>query len=77
MSKIRRPTVMIPMPAAYVRAVLRSIAPGVQTPYWSHALLGYIMETAPVSIVVAYMHGLHKDIRMRALRKKEREAKKA
>jgi len=76
MSKIRRPTMMIPMPAAFVRTVLRSIAPGIQTPYWSHALLGYVMENVPVAIVEAYEHALHKDIRRRALRKKEREAKK-
>ncbi|KAI0064850.1 3-ketoacyl-CoA reductase [Artomyces pyxidatus] len=76
MSKIRRASAMVPTPAAYVRSVLRKIAPGTQTPFWSHALLDYVMQIAPASIVQAYTHALHVDIRKRALRKKEREAKK-
>lgn len=68
---------MVPTPATYVRAVLKSIAPGNQTPYWSHKLLSYVMGLAPASVVMWYTHNLHKNIRKRALRKKEREAKKA
>lgn len=77
MSKIRRASAMVPTPASYVRSVLKSITPGNQTPYWSHSLLAYAMGLAPASIVLWYTHALHKDIRKRALRKKEREAKKA
>ena len=77
MSKIRRPSLLIPLPNAYVRAVLRGIAPGTQIPYWSHALLGFVMRLAPAQVVLRYTHALHKDIRKRALKKKEREAKKA
>ncbi|KAI0045061.1 3-ketoacyl-CoA reductase [Auriscalpium vulgare] len=76
MSKIRRASALVPAPAAYVRAVLRGVAPGAQTPYWSHALLDYVMDAAPARVVQAYTHGLHRDIRKRALRKKEREAKR-
>ncbi len=49
------------------------------TPYWSHALMdyvvsvfGYVSETAAIRVIL----GMHKDIRKRALRKKEREAGK-
>ena len=77
MSKIRRSSAMIPTPRAYVRSVLSGVAHGSKAPYWSHAVLAYVMDLVPEWVVVRYMHGLHKDIRKRALRKKEREAKKA
>jgi len=85
MSKIRRPTAMIPLPKAYVRSVLSRIGsncgalgrPFTSTPYWAHALydwaIGYanlLVPTVPLWI----NHKIHKDIRFRALRKKEREA---
>ena len=53
MSKIRRASALIPTPKAFVRSVLSKVAlpcgalwtkrPGVVTPYWSHALLDYVM----------------------------------
>ncbi|TFY82023.1 hypothetical protein EWM64_g1987 [Hericium alpestre] len=77
MSKIRRPSALIPLPRTYVRTVLSTIRPGNFAPYWSHSLLDYVMHSVPESLVVAYEHMLHKDIRKRALRKRERQAKKA
>ncbi|KAI0317034.1 3-ketoacyl-CoA reductase [Amylostereum chailletii] len=75
MSKIRRPSLMIPTPAAYVRSVLAKIAPGTQAPFWTHAALAHLMNAVSTGVVVSYMHALHRDIRKRALRKKERLAK--
>jgi len=75
MSKIRHASAMIPTPRTYVRAVLSSLAPGTRAPFWSHAALAYAMSLVPESIIVAYMHSLHRSIRTRALRKKERLAK--
>ncbi|KAL5531903.1 hypothetical protein ACEPAF_5466 [Sanghuangporus sanghuang] len=85
MSRIRRPTALIPMPNPYVSSVLKKIGlpcgalwtgrPSTSTPYWSHALLDYfinVIDSKPGFI--AYTLNLHKDIRRRALRKKEREA---
>ena len=56
MSKIRRASALIPTPKAFVRSVLSKLTlpcgalwtkrPGVATPYWSHALLDYIMVIA-------------------------------
>jgi 17beta-estradiol 17-dehydrogenase / very-long-chain 3-oxoacyl-CoA reductase len=75
MSKIRKASMMIPTPRAYVRAVLRNIVPGTRAPYWTHAVLARVMGAVPQSVVVSYVHALHRDIRKRALRKKERLAK--
>ncbi|KAG8717811.1 hypothetical protein FRC08_006600 [Ceratobasidium sp. 394] len=76
MSKIRRATAMIPLPFTYVRSVLSKI--GVQgdysTPYWSHGALAYIISFLPTAFVINYTLNLHKDIRRRALKKREREA---
>ncbi|KAI0743358.1 3-ketoacyl-CoA reductase [Daedaleopsis nitida] len=86
MSKIRRASALIPTPKAFVRSVLSKLTlpcgalwtkrPGVATPYWSHALLDYIMNVAGWHMQYArFTHALHKDIRRRAIRKMEREAK--
>ena len=86
LSKIRKSSLFIPAPGPYVRSVLSKIGlacgagysgrPNTTTPYWSHALLDYAIHfiNAP-SLFIRYTHNLHKDIRRRALRKQEREAK--
>jgi 17beta-estradiol 17-dehydrogenase / very-long-chain 3-oxoacyl-CoA reductase len=87
MSKIRRASALIPTPAAYVRACLARIGsaggaaytgrPSAATLYPTHALLDYALGVLSwKSVVIRYTHALHKDIRRRALRKAEREAKK-
>lgn len=76
MSKIRRSSLMIPTPRSYVKSVLGKVAPGSMSPFWTHAVLEYVMGLVPEGVVSWYMYGLHRDIRKRALRKKEREAKK-
>jgi 17beta-estradiol 17-dehydrogenase / very-long-chain 3-oxoacyl-CoA reductase len=88
MSKIRKPTALVPLPSAYVRSVLSRIGlqggargtgrPSALTPYPGHALIDWAMNSFLwKSALITYTHNLHKDIRKRALRKKEREAKKA
>ncbi|KAK7045687.1 hypothetical protein VNI00_007520 [Paramarasmius palmivorus] len=86
LSKIRKSSMMIPQPGPYVRSVLSKIGlpcgaaysgrPYSSTPYWSHALLNYLMTVVggPTRFI-DYTHNLHKDIRRRALRKLEREGK--
>ncbi|KAI5452748.1 hypothetical protein NCC49_000495 [Naganishia albida] len=84
MSKIRKSSALVPTPDAYVRATLDSIglSRGAQgrayesTPFWTHALMDYVVGFVPESIAIWYNLRLHKDIRKRALRKQEREAKK-
>jgi 17beta-estradiol 17-dehydrogenase / very-long-chain 3-oxoacyl-CoA reductase len=75
MSKIRRPSLFIPTPKAFVRAVLAKIAPGTTTPYWTHALIGAVLNLAPSKVVLAYTHSLLKDTRRRALAKRAKLAK--
>jgi 17beta-estradiol 17-dehydrogenase / very-long-chain 3-oxoacyl-CoA reductase len=87
MSKIRRASAMIPTPKAFVRATLGSLGrkAGAQgmgwtsTPYWSHAFLYWALREVvgtTSEIVVNFNRRMHVDIRRRALRKAEREAKK-
>ena len=86
MSKIRRTSLLIPGPRQFVRAALGKIGSGgyqiassTYTPYWSHAVFLWLVENTvgPMSrIAVGINLDMHKDIRKRALRKAEREAKK-
>ncbi|CUS24435.1 LAQU0S16e01640g1_1 [Lachancea quebecensis] len=86
MSKIRRTSAMIPSPAQFVSATLKSVGrrSGAQerfatmTPYWSHALYHFVIEnTVGVYSKAANTinYSFHKSIRTRALRKAARQAK--
>ncbi|KDR75273.1 hypothetical protein GALMADRAFT_249268 [Galerina marginata CBS 339.88] len=86
LSKIRKPSMLIPKPGPYVRSVLSKIGlacgaaysgrPNTSTPFWSHALIDYALTLAGLpSVFIRYTHGLHKSIRKRALNKAAREAK--
>jgi 17beta-estradiol 17-dehydrogenase / very-long-chain 3-oxoacyl-CoA reductase len=88
MSKVRKPTALIPRPRPFVKNVLNKIGrsggaqnfAATRTPYWSHALLQWWVENTVglgSSIGLAINKKMHMDIRVRALRKAEREAKKA
>ncbi|KAI0036672.1 hypothetical protein K488DRAFT_75882 [Vararia minispora EC-137] len=76
MSKIRKSTMTIPTPRDYVRSALNGLVQGSRAPYWSHAVIEAIMGLFPQRSISNYFHTMHKDIRKRALRKKERLAKK-
>jgi 17beta-estradiol 17-dehydrogenase / very-long-chain 3-oxoacyl-CoA reductase len=87
MSKIRRPTLLIPTPPPFVRSVLSKVGlacgaaytgrPSTSTPFWSHSLIDYGMNVMGWKQgVVSYMHWLHVGIRKRAIRKAERLAKR-
>ncbi|KAF3906508.1 hypothetical protein ABW20_dc0107018 [Dactylellina cionopaga] len=84
MSKIRRSSVTIPNPKAFVKASLGKIGvyvgnmEGVSTPYWSHGVIHWALENLAglgTSNVIKINKSMHEDIRKRALKKKEREAK--
>lgn len=85
MSKIRRPSMAIPTPRAFVNATLRKIGvkgtaagmEGTITPYWSHGLMHWgVQEVLGIwNPVVLYRNlAMHVSIRKRALKKREREA---
>ncbi|KAJ7328994.1 3-ketoacyl-CoA reductase [Mycena albidolilacea] len=80
LSKIRRPSLLIPTPRAYVRSVLSKIGlacgaaggarPGTSTPYWSHAAVEYVLNAVGLpGVYIWYTHALHRDIRRQALKK--------
>lgn len=88
MSKIRKTSMLIPSPRAFVKSVLSKVgrSGGAQnmaytsTPYWGHALMQWWLENTVGlggSLVVAQNKSMHVSIRKRALKKQEREAKKA
>lgn len=62
MSKIRKSSALVPTPDAYVRATLDSIglSRGAQgrayesTPFWTHALMDYVVGFVPESIAIWY-----------------------
>ncbi|KAG8161343.1 hypothetical protein KVR01_009607 [Diaporthe batatas] len=86
MSKIKRPSAMIPTPRPFVRATLGKVGLGgtqniayTYTPWWSHAIMQWWVEKAVgfgSKLGIGFNLKAHKDIRARALRKAAREAKK-
>lgn len=86
MSKIRKPSLLIPNAKNFVRAALGKIGRGgyqnassTYTPWWTHSFFVWSIESAlgvMHSIVLGVNKSMHVDIRRRALRKQERDAKK-
>ena len=88
MSKIRKPSLFIPNPRNFVKAVLGKVgrSGGAQnmaytsTPFWGHALMQWWLENTfglGGKFVVGQNKTFHEQIRKRALRKAERDVKKA
>lgn len=87
MSKVRRASWLIPSEKQFVRATLGKIGnqggsygfTHTSSPYWSHALLAFVITAVAGTysgIVAGINRSMHVDIRRRALRKAERNAKK-
>ncbi|OJD18811.1 3-ketoacyl-CoA reductase [Emergomyces pasteurianus Ep9510] len=87
MSKIRRPTVTVPIPRHLVEAILNKIGRGgglsayayTSSPYWSHGLMAFALTQVlghMGKLVLGYNKAMHESIRARALRKAEREKNK-
>lgn len=87
MSKIRRPSLLIPPARPFVKAALAKVGRGgtqdlaySYTPWWSHAIMQWWVEKVlglGSRVVIWWNLKMHIDIRNRALRKAAREAKKA
>lgn len=86
MSKVRRPSLMIPSPKPFVRAALSKVGtgswqsmPDTYTPWWTHAIMAWAGETflgTGSRLLRHFNLKMHVDIRNRALKKAAREAKK-
>ncbi|KAG0169324.1 hypothetical protein DFQ28_010301 [Apophysomyces sp. BC1034] len=82
MSKIRKPSLLIPLPKPYVAYVLSKIGlacgagtPFTSTPYPTHGIANWLIDNVFNSTFwVGQNYAIQKDIRKRALRKREREA---
>lgn len=75
MSKIKKPSISIPTPKAFVRATLSGIKGGpVITPHWVHSLMAKALELVgrENQFVVEGNKSMHMQIRGRALRKREK-----
>lgn len=88
LSKVRKTSLSVPNPRNFVRSVLGKInrSGGAQnmaytsTPFWGHALIQWWVENTlgeGNSFIIDKSKDMHEDIRNRALRKAERDAKKA
>lgn len=80
MSKLKRPTLMAPTPDAFVRSTLKTTGIEKRTGgYHMHKLQIYFIEIAqsylPGFILAKVVYGSLNSLRIRALKKKEREAK--
>lgn len=86
MSKIRKPSLLIPNAKNFVRSALGKVGRGgyqaasnTYTPWWTHSFMIWTIETVlgvMHPIVLGVNKSMHVDIRKRALRKQERDAKK-
>jgi len=87
MSKIRRSSMLVPTPRAFVKSVLGKVGRtgGAQgwaytsTPYWSHAVMQWAVAAfvSPGNrLLLGYNKWAHNDIRRRALAKQQRNSGK-
>lgn len=77
MSKVKPSWPLIPTPGAWARAAVNHV--GMRdypliTPHWAHDLVERLIDSLPLSAAVSIVHGHHKDIRKRALKKKAIQA---
>ncbi|KAG2221692.1 hypothetical protein INT45_002730 [Circinella minor] len=84
MSKIRRPSFLIPLPKPYVASVLSKIGlacgsnvPFTSTSYPSQGLANWFMNLLSPNFWITQNFNIQKDVRRRALRKRERLAAEA
>ncbi|KAG5176198.1 putative 3-ketoacyl-CoA reductase [Tribonema minus] len=70
LSKVRRASWDKPSPASYARAAVACIGyERTCSPYWSHALQLWVMDTLPFFLVNEVTYGMHLGLRKRALAK--------
>jgi 17beta-estradiol 17-dehydrogenase / very-long-chain 3-oxoacyl-CoA reductase len=74
LASIRKPTFLAPSPEAYARAAVRHIGYEPRcSPYWTHALVGFLISLLPEPIADRMF--LHRNLSIRA-RGRAKDAKK-
>jgi len=77
LSKIRRPSLMVPTPNVFVRSALSRLGIDSRTcGFWSHDIINFIAEIVPRSILVDHVYKEMKSTKARALKKKQQQAEK-
>jgi len=73
----RRKSIDTPTPKEYVDLAIKWIGhdDAVCSPFWIHALLGYLMTVVPDAIVVSQTMAMHLSIRKRGMKKEADKAK--
>lgn len=73
MSKIRKPKLDTPSPAAFARASLAAISNGGShvIPFWAHRIQDFVLQSLPTPLVRSYLMSLHAGLRKRFLKKQE------
>lgn len=75
MAKMRS-SFTVPSSDTFAECALRQVGNGVRLqPYWVHWVMASVVNLAPKSLQIKYVANLHRSIRVRALKKKERMAK--
>lgn len=78
MSKIRKTSWMTPSPHDFVKSVLKQAGSSYDcTPYFSHAILEWVLGWIPESVLIKQSYKMHVDIRKRAIKKRERIAQES
>ena len=76
MSKIKRPTAIIPMPEQYVQAALRQVGRSYfSTPYPGHWVLYQLWSLLPDQILRPFLPGTMEHIRRLALQRMQAKGK--
>lgn len=74
----QRPSFTVPTPKAYVKAAVNTMGYAVRTEaFWVHRVMAYVLTLLPRGFLLGKLFDMHKDIRRRAIRKKERKAAEA
>ena len=79
LAKIRKTSITVPSPEAYVRWATAHIGyEAAISPYWSHALQLWLLDVLPTPVAIAIVSSMHHGIRKAGMKKdakKRAEAK--
>jgi len=77
MSKIRKPSLMVPSPNTFVGSALARLGIDDRTSgYWFHDIMMLAIDTFPRSMTASLVYGQSQSIKKRALKKMEKEKQK-
>jgi len=77
MSKIRKPSLMVPSPNTFVKSALARLGIDDRTcGYWFHDIMMLAIDTFPRSMIANYVYGQSQIVKKRALKKMEKEKQK-